>query len=98
MFGYNKEQHDDELDIITLMIRSCVQVARTLLVSLKLRRQVEEIKAIKEIDIDDLEHHVEEKGASEQAISKHHEGGKDDVIGGLELELEETFNTSSIMI
>jgi hypothetical protein len=52
MLGYNKEQHDDELDIITLMIRSCVQVVRTLLVSLKLRRQHQEIKAIKEIDID----------------------------------------------
>lgn len=102
MFGYDKNQQDDELDIITLMIRSCVQVFRILLVSIKLKRQVEEIKAIKEIDLEELEAKMEEMkeektGACESAHEESIPYGKE-INGGLETELKEVFDDSLIMI
>ena len=64
MLGYNKGQQDEEADIITLMLRTCVQIIRILLVSLKLKRQIAEIEAIKEIDLNDIDTN---NGASEPA-------------------------------
>ena len=103
MFSKDKSQTDDELDVISLMLRSGIQVARIFMIFVKLSKSAHDRRAIEEIDLDEV---IDEPlGACESATEgfphkKLQNGEKSPAKkrDSVELQLSESFSTSTLMI